>query len=157
MHDPSDLDEDIWSFPLSSWAYYHKLHQMEWTVQMGFELDIYQPDELAGMYWYYCLPSSFKLDQPNMYKSRYLTHLIQTRLLHLQRIRTFTTYRFSLLQHPTLTQRTSFTRSFSFLDFANLEASATVSFAYGLQCVCPLSLPIHLPITPPTALHLPAF
>ena len=25
---------------------------MEWIVQMGFELDIYQTDELAGMYWY---------------------------------------------------------------------------------------------------------
>lgn len=43
--------EDIWSFPLSSWAYYHKLHQMEWVTQLGFELDIYQPDELGGMYW----------------------------------------------------------------------------------------------------------
>ena len=25
---------------------------MEWIVQLGFELDIYQVDELAGMYWY---------------------------------------------------------------------------------------------------------
>lgn len=25
---------------------------MEWIVQMGFELEIYQLDELAGMYWY---------------------------------------------------------------------------------------------------------
>ena len=25
---------------------------MEWIVQMGFELDLYQVDELAGMYWY---------------------------------------------------------------------------------------------------------
>lgn len=24
---------------------------MEWIVQMGFELNIYQADELAGMYW----------------------------------------------------------------------------------------------------------
>ena len=42
---------DIWSFPLSSWAYYHKLRQMEWTVSLGFELDIYRVDELGGMYW----------------------------------------------------------------------------------------------------------
>ena len=44
-------NEEIWAFPLSSWAYYYKLRQMEWIVQMGFELDIYQMDELAGMYW----------------------------------------------------------------------------------------------------------
>ena len=43
--------QEVWSFPLSSWAYYQKLRQMEWIVQMGFELDIYQPGELAGMYW----------------------------------------------------------------------------------------------------------
>jgi hypothetical protein len=40
------------SLPLSSWAYHYKLRLMQWTVQLGFELDIYQPDELAGMYWY---------------------------------------------------------------------------------------------------------
>jgi len=42
----------MFSFPLSSWAYYHKLRQMEWIVQLGFELEVYQPDELAGMYWF---------------------------------------------------------------------------------------------------------
>ena len=42
---------EIWSFPLSSWAYYYKLRQMEWIVQLGFELNIYQNDELGGMYW----------------------------------------------------------------------------------------------------------
>lgn len=44
----------IWSFPLSSWAYYYKLRQMEWIIQLGFELDIYQNDELRGMYWWGC-------------------------------------------------------------------------------------------------------
>lgn len=48
---PVVTNEEIWSFPLSSWAYYHKLHQMEWIVQLGFELDVYQLDELGGMYW----------------------------------------------------------------------------------------------------------
>ncbi|KAJ2989021.1 hypothetical protein NUW58_g3676 [Xylaria curta] len=38
--------------PLSSWAYLYKLRQMEWIVQLGFELRTYQPDELAGMYNY---------------------------------------------------------------------------------------------------------
>ena len=49
--DPEDADSQIWSFPLSSWAYYHKLRQMEWIVLLGFELDIYGVGELGGMYW----------------------------------------------------------------------------------------------------------
>lgn len=56
LKDSKDTNEEIWAFPMSSWAYYHKLRQIEWIVQMGFELDIYQVDELAGMYWY-VLPS----------------------------------------------------------------------------------------------------
>ena len=32
---------------------------MEWIVQLGFELDIYQADELAGMYWYALRPITF--------------------------------------------------------------------------------------------------
>ena len=52
IKDPDVSNEEIWAFPLSSWAYHHKLRQMEWIVQMGFELVIYQADELAGMYWY---------------------------------------------------------------------------------------------------------
>ena len=49
--DAQTSSEELWCFPLSSWAYHTKLRQMEWIVQLGFELDIYQPDELAGMYW----------------------------------------------------------------------------------------------------------
>lgn len=35
-----------------TWTYYHKLRQVEWVVQLGFEQEIYQPDELVGMYWW---------------------------------------------------------------------------------------------------------
>lgn len=55
----TNTDEEIWAFPLSSWAYYHKLRQIQWIVQMGFELDIYQVDELAGTYWY-VLPANVR-------------------------------------------------------------------------------------------------
>lgn len=50
--DPVISSEPIFSYPLSSWAYDIKLQQMQWVLQLGFELEIYQPDELAGMYWY---------------------------------------------------------------------------------------------------------
>lgn len=59
------------ALPLSSWTYHYKLRLMEWTVQLGFELDVYQPDELAGMYWY-------------------LGHLATTRQQHVARIQFFT-------------------------------------------------------------------
>jgi hypothetical protein len=58
------------SLSLSSWTYLYKLKLMEWIVQLGFELDIYAPDELAGMYWY-------------------LSLLTRTRSQHVQRIQAF--------------------------------------------------------------------
>jgi hypothetical protein len=51
IQDDPGASEPMWSFPLSAWAYYHKLVQMEWIVHMGFELQVYQIDELASMYW----------------------------------------------------------------------------------------------------------
>lgn len=63
--------EPTYSYPLSSWAYHQKLTQLRLILQMGFELAIYSPEELPGMYWY-------------------LSHICSTHLGHLDRIRTFT-------------------------------------------------------------------
>lgn len=60
-----------YSYPLSSWAYHQKLSQFRLIIQLGFELSIYAPEELAGMYWY-------------------LSHICSTHLAHIDRIRTFT-------------------------------------------------------------------
>lgn len=51
---PGFLAEDglQYSMPLQSWAYSYKLRLMEWVVQLGFELELYLPDELASMYWW---------------------------------------------------------------------------------------------------------
>lgn len=38
--------------PLKNWARYHRLTIMAWTVQLGFETDIYLTDELCSMYWF---------------------------------------------------------------------------------------------------------
>ncbi len=38
--------------PLSSWARFYKLRIMAWTIQLGFETEIYLPDELGGTYWF---------------------------------------------------------------------------------------------------------
>ncbi|PWY68661.1 amino-acid N-acetyltransferase subunit Mak10 [Aspergillus heteromorphus CBS 117.55] len=60
-----------YSYPLSSWAYHHKLNQFRLILQLGFELSVYAPEELPGMYWY-------------------LSHICSTHLGHIDRIRTFT-------------------------------------------------------------------
>ncbi|KAG6157516.1 hypothetical protein E4U37_007270 [Claviceps purpurea] len=68
---PLGLDPmETYSLPLSSWTYLYKLRQMEAIVQLGFELEIYQVDEMAGMYWY-------------------LNYLAKSRLQHAERVRTF--------------------------------------------------------------------
>lgn len=38
--------------PLTSWTRFHKLRIMTWAVQLGFETEIYLPDELGKMYWF---------------------------------------------------------------------------------------------------------
>lgn len=109
----------IFAFPLSSWAYFHKLRQMEWIVQMGFELEIYQPDELAGMYWY-------------------LHFLSSTRLHHLERIRGFVIRNFTAsgsAQHTSPQQDKDYGKTLSFLNTSMLEATATQAFADALTCL----------------------
>lgn len=60
------------AFSLSSWVYHHKLNIHRLTIQMGFELSIYAPHEMAGMYWY-------------------LSHICDMHLSHLERISHFVT------------------------------------------------------------------
>ncbi|RPB26326.1 hypothetical protein L211DRAFT_805150 [Terfezia boudieri ATCC MYA-4762] len=59
---------ETFSYPLSSWVFHYKLRIMEWIVLLGFELEIYQPYEFAGMYWV-------------------VQHYISSRILHIDRIR----------------------------------------------------------------------
>ncbi len=115
--DQSISPEPIYSFPLSSWSYFYKLRQMEWIVQLGFELEVYQVDELAGMYWY-------------------LQHLIQTRIRHTERIRGFTMRRFSAsgqVRSAPSQKDLGFGRALSYINYSMLEATATHGFADALS------------------------
>lgn len=111
---PPSGGEASHSLPLSSWAYHYKLRLMEWTVQLGFELEIYQPDELAGMYWY-------------------LSHLARTRARHLERIKFFTAHRLETTSSSTTTTRAAsspqYARSKSYLHVTTLEAALTAELA----------------------------
>ncbi|KAF7885002.1 hypothetical protein EAF00_010820 [Botryotinia globosa] len=109
--------DPIYAFPLSSWAYYYKLRQMEWIVQLGFELQVYQPDELSGMYFY-------------------LNHLCKTRSRHLERIRSEVMRSYSTRRNESQldpTQREEFTNAISFINFSMLEVTSTYGFADALS------------------------
>lgn len=110
--------DPIYSFPLSSWAYFYKLRQMEWIVQMGFELEIYQPDELASMYWY-------------------LQYLTKTRARHLERIRGFVVRSYSAARRYTLAteQKAQYADSLGFINFSTMESTAMYAFADALSCL----------------------
>lgn len=66
---------------------------------------------------------------------RYLQYLASTRLQHLERIQMFTAHAYSRIPKPTIKESAAFSRSYSFLGFAMLEASAVQSFADGLSQV----------------------
>ncbi|KAH7040078.1 Mak10 subunit, NatC N-terminal acetyltransferase-domain-containing protein [Microdochium trichocladiopsis] len=137
------------SLPLSSWCFFYKIRQMEWIVQLGFELDIYQSDELAGMYWY-------------------LNYLAKERQHHVERIRTFVDRSFfaaggakdfkrgqhsssnataasgsSALDHGYEIKHGSlspikfreYSRSMDWLRVTTLDAACTWEFADGLCCL----------------------
>ena len=132
VYPPGSAAAPSHSLPLSSWAYHYKLRLMEWTVQLGFELDIYQPDELAGMYWY-------------------LSHLAQTRALHIERIRFFSN---PANKQPPSTTTTSptppspnnpqQTRSAAYLHLTSLHATTTHALAASLSAFYTALTRLHL-------------
>ncbi|KFX86339.1 hypothetical protein O988_09637, partial [Pseudogymnoascus sp. VKM F-3808] len=119
--DPDFGPEPIYSFPLSSWSYYYKLRQMEWLIQMGFELEVYAPDELAGMYWY-------------------LHNISQTTFRHLHRIRGFLTKDYVELrrnpkQENFATKDEAFAASMSHVNISMLGSSAKQALANSIGCL----------------------
>ena len=119
--EPSLGPEPAFAFPVSSWVYHHKLRQMQWIIQLGFELDIYEPDELGGLYFD-------------------LQRVATQHLGHLERIRVFVTRKFAELLDPSQPKvsqivRDTYTTTLDFLYLATLEESATQAFANGLHYV----------------------
>ncbi|KAI9662182.1 MAG: hypothetical protein M1829_006164 [Trizodia sp. TS-e1964] len=112
--------EPIFEYPLSSWAFHHKLAQMKLIIQLGFELEIYQVQELAGMYWH-------------------LQYITQVHIQHLERIRGFVTRKLRLasssgIQHSSDPEQ-AFAKTISFINIVMLEATATEAFAEALTCL----------------------
>ncbi|KAK0386522.1 hypothetical protein NLU13_6357 [Sarocladium strictum] len=108
------------ALPLSSWTYFYKLRQMEWIVQFGFELEVYQPDELAGMYWY-------------------LNYLAKCRVQHTERIRSFLVHRAGEQKtqgkDQDSKQQKELDRALSFSRLSMLEAAVTWELSDALSCL----------------------
>ncbi|KAH8203255.1 hypothetical protein TruAng_002553 [Truncatella angustata] len=108
-----------YSLPLSSWAYLYKLRQMEWIVQLGFELSTYQVDELAGMYWY-------------------LNYVAKTRAQHGDRIKTFvmrSMFEARSSKSYSAAKEEKYMKSMSYIRVTMLDAACTWEFADGLCCL----------------------
>lgn len=120
--------------PLSSWTYLYKLRLMEWIVQLGFELDIYAPDELAGMYWY-------------------LGHLARTRAQHIQRMQAFTISIVADLEKSSQPvpheEQYQYDRSVTYLHMALLDATVTRELADALSCLYTALQRLDLIVPPP--------
>ena len=119
MLDENVSNEPIYSFPLSSWAYFYKLQQMEWMIQFGFELETYASDELARMYWY-------------------LKYLSQTRSRHLERIRGFIVRgQRAAIRTPNIRieKLQQYANAIAFVNFSTLEAASIYGFADALSCL----------------------
>lgn len=108
------------SLSLSSWAFLYKVRLMEEIVQFGFELEVYQKDELAGMYWY-------------------LNYLAKSRLQHSERIKTFIVKKAeeSRQQSRKLDSATEkqLQRSLIHVRLSMLDAAVTWELADALSCL----------------------
>lgn len=118
---PDFGDMPTFAFPLSSWCYHYKLRQMQWLVQMGFELDIYAHDERAPMYWL-------------------LQNYAMTHYRHLQRISSFLIRDYAEMRKDSKTENPAikgmeFQNAINYIRLSSLQVTATQALAHGLSCL----------------------
>ncbi|KAI0872775.1 Mak10-domain-containing protein [Hypoxylon argillaceum] len=125
--------------PLSSWVYLCRLRQMEWTVQLGFELRVYQPDELAGMYYFLKRLASLRAQHTDQVK--------QTTALREKRAR----QHLKLREEDSLPPDTAheFKQSKKHMRVTMLDAACTWEFADGLSLLHTVLLRLGLVKPPP--------
>ncbi|EEA23234.1 N-alpha-acetyltransferase, non-catalitic subunit [Talaromyces marneffei ATCC 18224] len=107
--------QSTYAYPLGSWVYHEKLKQMELIFQMGFELSIYAPEELGGMYWY-------------------LSHLCSSHQLHIERIQAFV-HAEGRRSKRFRGNEATFERTLTILGRHSLWLIATETLSLGLQAL----------------------
>jgi hypothetical protein len=57
-----NISDEVMNGPLQTWVYIRKLWMIEKVIVLGFEQDIYLPDEYAGMYYFLSLMATKRKD-----------------------------------------------------------------------------------------------
>lgn len=102
---------------LPAWVRYHKLQVMEWTVQLGFETDIYLPDELPSMYFILARLCKYRRDH---IATIYLTLIDRMKVVE---------------KHGDIRTAEAGQSAQNFLTRLSLMADATVALANGLHAL----------------------
>ncbi|KAF9701410.1 hypothetical protein EKO04_000052 [Ascochyta lentis] len=77
-----NITDQMLEFSLSTWVYHRKLWMIEKVILLGFEQDIYLPDEFSGMYLFLSLIATRRhelLIRMQTHHQNQHTHLIRTR------------------------------------------------------------------------------
>jgi hypothetical protein len=80
-----DLSDQVLEFSLSTWAYHKKLWMIEKILLLGFEQDVYLPDEFAGMYLFLSLVATRRKELLTRVEAHYITR--GTQLLKERKLR----------------------------------------------------------------------
>ncbi|KAH7073635.1 amino-acid N-acetyltransferas-like protein subunit Mak10 [Paraphoma chrysanthemicola] len=73
----ANVGEQVMDFSLSTWAYHKKLWMVEQILLLGFEQDVFLPDEYAGMYLFLSLIATRRKELLEKTEQHYLTRSTQ--------------------------------------------------------------------------------
>jgi len=122
--------------PLTAWVFYHKLHAMEIVIEMGFELEVYLPDEMGLTYQFLSHISSIQ--------QRHITTMISTHRLHLSHLEPFQSLKIKELQTSISTLQT-----LSSLSLLKTSLTSSLAKRYSLLYISNLiPVPAHQLSTP---------
>jgi hypothetical protein len=79
------ISDSVLEFSLSTWSYHKKLWMIEKIILLGFEQDIYLPDEFVGMYLFLSLIATRRKELLQKVEAHYI--LRGRQLLHSRRLR----------------------------------------------------------------------
>ncbi|EMD87612.1 hypothetical protein COCC4DRAFT_71022 [Bipolaris maydis ATCC 48331] len=120
------ISDAVMEFSLSTWVYHKKLWMIEKMILLGFEQEIYLPDEYAGMYLF-------------------LSLIVTRRKELLCRVQVhYTTYKFNLLRQGKMQEKQQIDDTEPYVASLIAEAEATASFSLALARFYIVLLYLHL-------------
>ncbi|KAJ4307613.1 N-alpha-acetyltransferase, non-catalitic subunit [Neodidymelliopsis sp. IMI 364377] len=120
------LSEQLLDFSLSTWTYHKKLWMIEKVILLGFEQDIYLPDEFSGMYLFLSLIVTRRRELLSRIIQHH--HIRHTQLLQARRLR----------------DAAAVAEASPYLDSLAAEASGTAALSLALARFYMLASYLHL-------------